>query len=119
MESVSSGPVTSSQTTSGQTTSGLSTPGLSRGVTILGSTGSIGVNTLDVISRHADKYHVCALSANRNVSTLLGQCKQFQPETAVMMDADSADKLRKEISRSGLDVEVQSGEQAGTPATED
>ena len=63
------------------------------GVTILGSTGSIGVNTLDVISQHSDKYQVFALTANKGVERLTEQCKQWHPTYAVMADADSAAEM--------------------------
>ena len=65
------------------------------GVTILGSTGSIGVSTLDVLSRHQDKYKVVALTANVNVETMAAQCLQFSPEFSIMQDSDSAEKLQK------------------------
>jgi 1-deoxy-D-xylulose-5-phosphate reductoisomerase len=84
----------------------------SQGVTILGSTGSIGVSTLDVIARHSDKYHVSGLSANKNVATLFAQCQQFKPKKVVMTDPQSADQLQNRIAASGLEVEVLCGEQA-------
>ena len=65
------------------------------GITILGSTGSIGVNTLDVISQHSDKYQVIALTANKGVERLAEQCRQWHPTYAVMADADSAEQLHK------------------------
>ncbi len=55
-------------------------------ISVLGSTGSIGMSTLDVISRHMDKYRVTALSANTQVDKMLKQCQQFLPEVAVMVD---------------------------------
>ena len=53
-------------------------------ITVLGSTGSIGGNTLDVIARHPDRFKVFALSASSQVDLLLSQCMQFSPEFAVM-----------------------------------
>ena len=53
------------------------------GITILGSTGTIGVNTLDVIARHPEQYHVVALTARNQVDRLLDQCKKFNPEFVV------------------------------------
>ncbi len=80
------------------------------GVTILGSTGSIGVNTLDVISQHSDKYQVFALTANKGVERLTEQCKQWHPTYAVMADADSAEQLRGNLKSIAGDVEVLAGD---------
>ena len=55
-------------------------------ITILGSTGSIGVSTLNVLALHPDKYRVYALTANRSVDVMFEQCQQVQPEIAVMLD---------------------------------
>lgn len=88
------------------------TDGKTTGVTLLGSTGSIGINTLDVISRHPNKYHVCGLSANTNVSMMFAQCQKFQPEKVVMVDAKCAQALQKKIKKSGLHIDVESGAQA-------
>lgn len=62
-------------------------------ISILGATGSIGVSTLDVISRHADRYKVVALSAHTNVEKMLEQCCTFLPSYAVMVDEDLATQL--------------------------
>jgi 1-deoxy-D-xylulose-5-phosphate reductoisomerase len=62
-------------------------------VTILGSTGTIGEQTLDVVARHAESYKVFALTANTNVSVMLQQCLVFKPTYAVMLDAVAATKL--------------------------
>ena len=79
-------------------------------ICVLGSTGSIGVSTLDVISRHPDKYHVVALTANKNVDDLYQQCLKHQPNYAVMVDSDSATTLQSKLSSSNADnVEVLSG----------
>ena len=78
-------------------------------ITILGSTGSIGANTLDVIFRHSDKYRVKALTANTNVEHLLEQCLYHFPEYAVMVDEDSASKLEHELKSKAPDVIVLSG----------
>ena len=53
-------------------------------VAVLGSTGSIGVNTLDVIARHPDRFEVVALTAATQVDVMLAQCVQFKPRGAVM-----------------------------------
>ncbi len=79
------------------------------GVTILGSTGSIGVSTLDVLSRHPDRYKVVALTANTDIDKLFEQCKQFQPEYIVVADLDSAEKMDAILKGSGQDVKLLSG----------
>ncbi|MBE9516024.1 MAG: 1-deoxy-D-xylulose-5-phosphate reductoisomerase [Proteobacteria bacterium] len=81
------------------------------GITILGSTGSIGVNTLDVISRHTDAYRIEALTAATQVDRLFEQCKEFNPRYAVMVDSQSAELLKDKISNDGLNIEVLAGEQ--------
>ncbi|MCG8378896.1 MAG: 1-deoxy-D-xylulose-5-phosphate reductoisomerase, partial [Proteobacteria bacterium] len=80
-----------------------------KGITILGSTGSIGVSTLDVISRHSNDYSVIALTANTNVETLLEQCLIYKPEFAVMVDADSAARLEQELKNKASDIKVLTG----------
>ena len=76
------------------------------GVTILGSTGSIGVNTLDVLARHADRFHVFALTANNQVDRLFEQCKKFQPAFAVMASPDAAQQLESKIKHAGIATTV-------------
>ncbi len=78
-------------------------------VTVLGSTGSIGKNTLDVIARHPDKYQVFALTANRQIDVLLAQCERFQPRYAVVADQQFAEQLSRGIQKAGLSVEVLAG----------
>ena len=80
-----------------------------KGVSILGSTGSIGVNTLNVIAQHRDQYQVVALAANHNVKVLVEQCLAWHPGYAVMSDADSAQQLEQLLRNSGLSTEVLSG----------
>ena len=80
-----------------------------KGLTILGSTGSIGVNTLDVVSRHQDKYCIKALTANTNVDDLLKQCIAHSPDYAVMVDEDAAAKLEQKLKEAASDVIVLSG----------
>ena len=80
-----------------------------QGVTILGSTGSIGVNTLDVISRHPDNFKVVALSANSQVERLFSQCEQFRPTYAVMADETAATQLADRIKQADLPIEVLAG----------
>ena len=79
------------------------------GVTILGSTGTIGVNTLDVVERNPERYRVVALTANRDHEGLAEQCEAWQPEYAVMADPDAAERLAARLSRSAPAVEVLSG----------
>ena len=80
-------------------------------LTVLGSTGSIGVSTLDVVGRHPDKYKVYALTANTQVDDLFAQCQQFLPEVAVMRDESAASNLEQLVQSAGLNIEVLSGEQ--------
>ncbi len=80
-----------------------------KNLTILGSTGSIGVSTLDVIARHPAKFSVVALSAHSKIEELYKQCVQFKPKFAVMHDADNAEQLRKKIQQAGLPTEVLAG----------
>ncbi len=80
-----------------------------RHLAILGSTGTIGVNTLDVVARHPGRFHVVALTANNNAEKMLEQCRHFQPRYAVMLDAVSAEWLQTEIRTAGLATEVLSG----------
>ncbi|NOZ10971.1 MAG: 1-deoxy-D-xylulose-5-phosphate reductoisomerase [Gammaproteobacteria bacterium] len=82
-----------------------------KGVSILGSTGSIGVSTLDVIARHPDRYRIVALTANRQVDRLLEQCRRYRPKLAVLKDEQSAQQLRQQIEAEGLDVTVQAGQE--------
>jgi 1-deoxy-D-xylulose-5-phosphate reductoisomerase len=79
------------------------------GITILGSTGSIGTSTLDVIGRHADKYEVIALTANTDVDVLEKQCDQWQPEYAVMSDEVCAKELESRLKAKDSTTQVLSG----------
>ena len=76
------------------------------GVTVLGSTGSIGGNTLDVISMHSQNYEVVALTANRNVAKMVEQCLAFTPKYAVMADEAAAEKLALELQSQNIDTHV-------------
>ncbi len=75
-------------------------------ITVLGATGSIGVNTLDVIARHPDKYQVFALTAHRNLQLLTEQCLKFQPKFAVITDRQKAESLQEFLANHGLDTQV-------------
>lgn len=81
-----------------------------RQVSVLGSTGSIGVSTLDVIARHPDRFAVFALAANSSVDKLLEQCLAHQPRYAVMMDESAAGELRERLPAE-TGIEVLQGEQ--------
>ncbi|HEX7026863.1 MAG TPA: 1-deoxy-D-xylulose-5-phosphate reductoisomerase [Gammaproteobacteria bacterium] len=79
-------------------------------VTVLGSTGTIGVNTLDVIARHPDAYEVFALTGNTNIERLVEQCCRLRPRYAAVLEEKSACRLRERLSREGLaSIEVLSG----------
>ncbi len=81
-----------------------------QGVTILGSTGSIGVNALDVLARHPQRFRVTALTANKQVDRMFEQCRHHAPDVAVMRDVRAAGELQRRIEAAGLKVEVLSGE---------
>ena len=80
-----------------------------QGITILGSTGTIGVNTLDVVARHPDAYKVVALTANTGVDRLYEQCIAHQPQFAAMVDTDSATQLEEKLKQAGSATTVLSG----------
>lgn len=81
-------------------------------ITILGSTGSIGQNTLDVIARHPDQFEVFALTAATQVERLAEQCLRFRPRVAVMRDAPAAARLRDVLKENGCDALVLHGNNA-------
>jgi 1-deoxy-D-xylulose-5-phosphate reductoisomerase len=93
------------------------------GVTILGATGSIGLNTLDVIARHRDRYQVIALSAHRDVDGLLRLCREWDPPYTVMADTACAARLQAELRANGARTRVLAGEEglvtiAGLPESD-
>jgi 1-deoxy-D-xylulose-5-phosphate reductoisomerase len=81
-------------------------------VAVLGSTGSIGVNTLDVLARHPDRFEVFALTAASRVDEMLAQCARFKPRYATMADAVACRVLADRIKAEGLPTQVLSGEAA-------
>ncbi len=81
-------------------------PLLKQRVTVLGSTGSVGVNTLDVIARHPENFEVFALSAATQTDLLVAQCIRFKPRYAVMASASHAQQLAEKIKQNGLATEV-------------
>lgn len=78
-------------------------------ITILGSTGTIGLQTLDVIERHADLYEVYALAANSNVDVMVKQCLQFKPKIAVLLNEKSSLDLSVKLKAAGSRTTVLSG----------
>jgi len=85
---------------------------ISQGITVLGSTGSIGENTLDVLARHPDRYHVVALSAHTNVSRLAEQCLQHSARYAVISDETRAGALQSALNQLNCKSEVLAGKDA-------
>ena len=81
-------------------------------VAILGSTGSIGVNTLDVIRAHPDRFKVVALTAAKQVDLLAQQCVEFKPTIAVVADADGAARLSQLLREQQIGTQVLFGPQA-------
>lgn len=81
-------------------------------LTVLGSTGSIGTSTLDVVARHPNKYQVLALTAFRQDELLFEQCSRFNPRYAVLLDEAAAARLTRRIAAAGLAVQVLCGVEA-------
>ena len=88
------------------------------GLTVLGATGSVGVSTLDVVARHPERFNVVALTANCNDELLAEQCERFQPQIAVMADADSAFRLQQRLSALSCKTEVLQGVEGLVAAAE-
>jgi len=82
------------------------------GVSVLGSTGSIGESTLDVIARHPDRFRVVALGANRNAAKLAQQVLQYRPDYVAMADESAARELMQRLAGSGVTARVLAGENA-------
>ena len=81
-------------------------------VCILGATGSVGTNTLDVIARHPDRFEVFALTAHHRVDELFAQCLQWRPRYAVLPDEHRARELRRRLNEQGVRTEVLAGPEA-------
>lgn len=79
-------------------------------LTILGATGTIGINTLDVVARHPDKFRVVALTGQQQIEKLAAQCRRFRPRYAVVTDGDKALALRDLLG--DTDTEVLAGVEA-------
>ena len=78
-------------------------------ITILGSTGTIGQQTLDVIARHTNEYRAYALAANSNVGALFKQCLQFKPQFAVLLDEKAALELQEKLKAQSSTTQVLAG----------
>lgn len=78
-------------------------------ITVLGSTGSIGVSTLDIVRRHPDRYRAYALCAHSQVDKLFDQCVEFRPAYAVVRDEQLAVQLAKRCQMAGLSIDVLHG----------
>ena len=85
---------------------------MKQNISILGSTGSIGTNTLDVLSNHLDRFQVFALTASKQVDVILAQCAKFKPKFAVMAQEDAGRLLTERIKAEGPPVEVRWGSEA-------
>ncbi|MFP4161178.1 MAG: 1-deoxy-D-xylulose-5-phosphate reductoisomerase, partial [Ectothiorhodospira sp.] len=83
-----------------------------KGITVLGATGTIGVNTLDVVARYPDRYRVVALTANGNVERLVAQCRVHGPEFAVVADPDREGELAAGLRAAGLPTRAMAGPDA-------
>ncbi len=81
-------------------------------LTILGSTGSVGVSTLDVVARHPELFSVTALTAHSQVDVLFEQCHRFKPALAVMLEPVAAERLRRRLQEAAVATEVMSGPEA-------
>ena len=83
-----------------------------RQIAILGSTGSIGVNTLDVIRAHPERFKVVALTAAKQIERLAEQCIEFKPAIAVVSDSDGAARLSKLLLHQNINTQVLYGPEA-------
>jgi 1-deoxy-D-xylulose-5-phosphate reductoisomerase len=86
---------------------------------VLGATGSVGRNTLDVAARHPQRLRIHALTAHRDGAALFALCQAHRPAVAVLVDEGAAGELRERIAAAGLAVEVRSGERALAEAAAD
>lgn len=75
-----------------------------KNIVIMGSTGSIGTQTLDIVSRHKDMFNVCALTANKNVDLMEEQAKAFRPKVVCMSDSSCADEVARRLQGTGIKV---------------
>ena len=80
-----------------------------KGIAVLGATGSVAVNNLEVVARHPDRYRIVALGAHRNVEGLLKQIEQFRPALAALTDPAAAQVLATRLKALGLPTQVLTG----------
>ena len=80
-----------------------------RGIAILGSTGSIGRSTLDVVARHPDRYRIVALAARRQIDVLFDQCVAHRPQLVAVVEEGAAAILRDRLAAAGVDCDVVHG----------
>ena len=80
-----------------------------KSITILGATGTIGINTLEVIKQHRHEYEIVALTAHRHVERLEALCLEWSPRYAVMADCDAAEQLAQRLKKFNAPVQVLSG----------
>ncbi|HZY33880.1 MAG TPA: 1-deoxy-D-xylulose-5-phosphate reductoisomerase, partial [Rhodanobacter sp.] len=80
-----------------------------RNVAVLGATGSIGGNTLDVIARHPERFRASVLTAHRQVEALVALCVQHRPDLAVIADPALEADLSRRLAAAGVHCEVASG----------
>ena len=85
---------------------------MTQSLTILGSTGSIGTSTLDVVARHPERFRIFALSGHSQTAKLAEQCLAFRPQYAVTANEAQAAELRAQLAAAGCQTEVLHGEQA-------
>ncbi len=83
---------------------------MSTGIVVLGSTGSIGVSTLDVVRRNPERFHIEALTANSRIEDLVSQCVEFKPRLVAVADESLAGELAAAVEDAGLETEVTAGE---------
>ncbi|MFM6921530.1 MAG: 1-deoxy-D-xylulose-5-phosphate reductoisomerase, partial [Polynucleobacter victoriensis] len=83
-----------------------------RHICVLGSTGSIGVNTLQVVRAHPQLFKIAALTAHSNVEVLAQQCIEFKPELAVVGSANAAQTLQNLLRAANIKTDVQYGPEA-------
>ena len=82
---------------------------MSIGVAVLGSTGSVGCSTLDVLWLNRERFHLAVLAARSNVEVLLGQCLKFHPEWAAMESPECAGELERRLRAAGSRTHVAAG----------
>lgn len=77
---------------------------MSKTISILGSTGSIGCSTLDILDKNPEDFELIAITANKNISLLIEQCRKYKPQIAVIGDSSNYDELKSALNGSGIEV---------------